>query len=99
MAGRVGSHMEPSGQGVEAQSRQESRPIMQRIDTQHHTPEQVLGYLREATEIMGEFNGHEATWTPIFLKVVDLLSEKSVALVPPQSVQPPAMAIPRGGRH
>lgn len=71
---------------------------MRRLDVQHHTPEQVAGYVDEAIRIVRArpLNAEEAV--AVLPAVISLLASKSVQLeqAGPQLV--PAMAIP-GKRH
>ena len=51
---------------------------MQRTEHQHHTPEQVRGYLREALEIVDELDTPGDLRQIAFGKAVELLSGKQI---------------------
>lgn len=57
-----------------------------KVELHHHEPEQVKGYIRDAEALLSEMGldpGHDS---PLFLKVIDLISSKTVQYQVPQPV-------------
>lgn len=61
-----------------------------------HTADEVAGYIAEAARIVVEAELHPDFQVPAFVKALDLLSAKHVAL---EQAAMPAMAIPSGRRY
>lgn len=70
---------------------------MIRKDHQHHTPQEVAGYLDTALAIVKDADVPDDWKRDTFLKAVDLLAGKQIVFT--ESSLPPVMAIPRNARH
>jgi hypothetical protein len=76
---------------------------MQRIEIQHNDPEQLIEYVNTAIDIVREHVPVEYVSPELFVKVLDLVSGKTIQQVQPAPIGVPIgvprMDIPRGGRH
>lgn len=61
-----------------------------REDIAHHFPEHIKGYVRDAETLLEDIGIPVDYNSPLFLKVVDLLSAKSVQIT---QVQPAAFGL------
>lgn len=75
----------------------------QRIEIRHNEPEQVIEYLQAAVAIVSEHVPEELRAPAVLVKVLELVSSKTIQEVHPAPIGVPLgmprMDIPRGGRH
>jgi hypothetical protein len=60
--------------------------VSQRIEIQHHTPEQVREYMQAALVIVAELELDDELRPLAFTKAVDLLAAKNVQMLTPQPI-------------
>lgn len=72
---------------------------MQRMDIQHHTPEEVRRYLSAALVMVEDIDAPDDLRAVVFTQAATMLASKSVQLQAAQPVMMPSMAIPQGRRQ
>jgi uncharacterized protein (DUF2236 family) len=62
---------------------------MIRFDTRYHAHDEIVGYYREAEEVLRELGLPAEEWPANRVKIVELLSQKQVSCVPaPRPARP-----------
>jgi hypothetical protein len=72
---------------------------MQTLITKHHDVEMIHGYLSDAHSILTERGYSIHDDRDLFLKVIDLLSARSITLVQPQPIDLGQFPVGIGGRQ
>lgn len=71
---------------------------MQRIETIHHTPEQIAAYLDATAELTRGHYREDEVPVEVFVAVLNLVAAKTINVMQqaPMQIGLPTMAIPRG---
>ncbi len=69
---------------------------MRRLELQHHTPEQVAGYINQAAMIVVEAELYDDLQPLAFVEAIRLLAAKNIQIEQVQPLHAGLMQVPRG---